>query len=47
MKLYEIDNAILNCIDTETGEVIDIDKLMSYSLSETQRLRMLLAGLRT
>ena len=27
MKLYEINNAILDCIDMETGEIIDIDKL--------------------
>lgn len=27
MKLYEIDEAILNCIDTETGEIIDADQL--------------------
>lgn len=27
MKLYEIENAILECIDEETGEVIDTDKL--------------------
>ena len=25
MKLYEIDQAILNCIDLETGEIIDTD----------------------
>ena len=23
MKLYEIDNAILECIDMETGEIIE------------------------
>ena len=27
MKLYEIDNAILDCIDLETGEVIDTERL--------------------
>ena len=28
MKLYEINEQILNCIDTETGEIIDIEKLI-------------------
>lgn len=32
MKLYEIDNAILDCIDMETGEVIDIEKLNELQL---------------
>ena len=27
MKLYEIDNAILNCIDEETGQIIDTEQL--------------------
>lgn len=27
MKLYEIDDAILACVDAETGEIIDEDKL--------------------
>ena len=27
MKLYEIENAILDCIDLETGEVIDTERL--------------------
>ena len=27
MNLYEIDNAILNCVDMETGEIIDMGKL--------------------
>ena len=27
MKLYEIDAAILECIDLETGEIIDEDEI--------------------
>ena len=38
MKLYEIDNAILNCIDTETGEVIDIDKLNELQLERDTKI---------
>ena len=34
MKLYEIDEAILNCIDTETGEILDVDAL---SILEMER----------
>ena len=25
MKLYEIDQQIMECIDTETGEILDFD----------------------
>ena len=38
MKLYEIDNAILDCIDTETGEVIDIDKLNELQLERDAKI---------
>ena len=38
MKLYEIDNAILDCIDTETGEVIDIDKLNELQLERDTKI---------
>ena len=27
MTIYEINNAILNCIDMETGEIIDTEQL--------------------
>ena len=38
MKLYEIDNAILDCIDTETGEVIDIDKLNELHIERDAKI---------
>ena len=38
MKLYEIDNAILECIDLETGEVIDIDKLNELQLEREVKI---------
>lgn len=38
MKLYEIDNAILECIDIETGEVIDIDKLESLQMEREAKI---------
>ena len=27
MSLYEIENAILDCVDMETGEIVDCEKL--------------------
>lgn len=38
MKLYEIDNAILECIDLETGEIIDIDKLNDLQLERETKI---------
>lgn len=38
MKLYEIDNAILECIDFETGEIIDVEKLNELQLEKEAKL---------
>lgn len=38
MKLYEIDNAILECIDLETGEIIDIDKLNELQMERDAKI---------
>lgn len=38
MKLYEIDNAILECIDMETGEIIDMDKLNDLQLERDTKI---------
>ena len=38
MKLYEIDNAIMECIDMETGEVIDIDKLNELQMEREAKI---------
>lgn len=38
MKLYEIDNAILECIDMETGEIIDIDKLNELQIERDTKI---------
>lgn len=38
MKLYEIDNAILDCIDLETGEVVDIDKLNELQIERDTKV---------
>ena len=38
MKLYEIDNAILECIDMETGEVVDIDRLNELHMEREAKI---------
>ena len=38
MTIYEIDEKILNCIDLETGEIIDIDKLNELQLEKDAKI---------
>ena len=38
MKLYEIDNAILDCIDLETGEVIDTERLDALHIERDAKI---------
>ena len=38
MKLYEIDNAILDCIDLETGEIIDSEKLDALNMERDAKI---------
>lgn len=38
MKLYEIDNAILECIDLETGEIIDTDMLEALQMERDAKI---------
>lgn len=38
MTLYEIDSAILECIDMETGEVIDTEKLNSLNMERDAKV---------
>ena len=38
MKLYEIDNAILECIDIETGEIIDTEKLDALQMEREEKI---------
>ena len=33
MNLFEIDREIIGCVDAETGEVIDLEKLESLSIN--------------
>lgn len=38
MTIYEIDSAIMDCIDAETGEVIDIDKLNALNIERETKV---------
>lgn len=37
MTLYDIKSEMLNCIDAETGEVIDVEKLEALELEKEQK----------
>ena len=39
MKLYEINNEILSCIDLETGEIIAPEKLEALKMDKHEKLR--------
>ena len=38
MTLYEIEQAILDCLDLETGEVLDVKKLNALQMERTEKL---------
>ena len=38
MTIYEIDNEIMNCVDMETGEVIDTDKLNDLKMERDAKI---------
>lgn len=38
MTIYEIDEQILGCLDLETGEVIDLDKLNALEMERKQKI---------
>lgn len=38
MNLYEIDQEILNCVDEETGEIIDTEKLQAMQLEKSKKI---------
>ncbi len=41
MNLYEINEAIMNCIDEETGEVVDVEALNSLSIERDEKIENL------
>ena len=38
MTLYEIDSAMLECVDAETGEIIDMDKLDALEMERALKI---------
>ena len=38
MKLYEIDKAIMDCVDNETGEIVDFEKLNALTMARDKKL---------
>ena len=38
MTLYEIDQAIMNCIDSETGDIIDAELLDNLQMERTEKI---------
>lgn len=41
MKLYEINEQIMSCIDNETGEIIDTDKLNELQIAKDEKIENL------
>lgn len=37
-SLYEINQEILNCVDAETGEIVDIEKLHRLQMDKSQKI---------
>ena len=38
MTIFEIDDAILECIDQETGDIIDIERLESLEMARNEKI---------
>lgn len=38
MNLYEIDSAIMDCVDMETGEIIDMEALENLQMERDQKI---------
>lgn len=38
MNLYEIDSAIMNCVDMETGEIIDMETLENLQMARDKKI---------
>ena len=39
MRLYQIDNAILECVDLETGEILDADRLEELQIAREDKIK--------
>lgn len=38
MKLYEIDAAIMDCVDEETGEIVDVERLEALEMERDAKI---------
>lgn len=38
MTLYEINEAIMACVDVETGEIIDLDRLNALEMERDRKI---------
>ena len=38
MNLYEIEDAILECVDTETGDILDVEKLEALEMERDKKI---------
>ena len=38
MNLYEINNAIMDCVDMETGEIVDIERLDCLQIERSEKI---------
>lgn len=38
MRLYEIDNAIMDCVDEETGDIVDIERLNALEMERDAKI---------
>lgn len=38
MNLYQIEDAILDCVDTETGDIVDIEKLEALEMERDAKI---------
>ena len=38
MRLYEIDQAIMDCIDLESGEILDMERLDALQMERSRKL---------
>lgn len=47
MNLYEIDSKILECIDMETGELIDAEMLDKLSMERTEKIENVCLWIKT
>lgn len=46
MNLYEIDSAIMSCVDMETGEILDLEWLNHLQMERTRKIENILCWIK-